>query len=175
MTNQTGVDAAATLAAEWQSLLREHGAVLDSLAEAGRAKRELLVGIDRPGVEGATRREEELLGSATELERRRRGLMTRTADILRIPAEGLTVGRIADRIGGDAGRALRTHREALREKGKALLRINRVNRMLTEQSLAHADEFLVLLSGGRPGETVYSRGGRERKPAAGSLVLDRVV
>lgn len=164
----------APLAGEWSALLGEHGTLIDAMVEAGQAKQSALVRADRPALERTTRREEELLARAQALEQRRGAMIARTAEALGVPAAGLTIERIAGRAEEAPARTLRALRGALREKGKALQRLNRLNRLLLEQSLGHIQDFLLLLSGRGLEDATYSRAGLERKPAGGTLIVNQV-
>lgn len=164
----------AALLEEWTALLGEHHLLLASLLDVGQAKQRALVRFDGTEVESLSRREETLLLGADALERRREALTARTASALSEPEERLTVERIAAHAPEASGGALRDLRAALQRQGKALQRVNRLNRALTEQSLAHVQGFFQAFAGPASGDETYSRAGVERKPAGGTLVIDRV-
>jgi flagellar biosynthesis/type III secretory pathway chaperone len=164
----------AALADEWTALLAEHDALLDALIGAAESRKASLVAVDRSALEAATLREEALLARVRALEDRRRGLMDRSAAVLRLPAAGLTVGRIVAQA-GDAGAALRESRAGLLRKGKSLQRLQRINRMLIEQSLGHVQDFLRLLAGQGAEDATYSRAGLQRQSPAGTLMVNHVV
>lgn len=158
----------------WIALLEEHRVLLDALQEAGQSKQRALVKLDRVGLEAANRREEDTLRRAEALDLRRRELIARTAEALGVPAGSLTVDRIARQVPADAQASLRSLHDAVQRQAKSLRRVNRLNRALVEQSLAHSRDFFQILSGQGPGEATYSRSGLDRKPGGGTLLIDRV-
>lgn len=164
----------APLADEWTRLLGEHRTLLADLLDTGQAKQRALVRFDGAEVASLTQREEALLERAEGFERRRRELAGRTAAALAEPAERLNVERIAARADAESGGALRAIRASLHEQGRALQRVNRLNRALTEQSLSHVQGFFRIFAGQEGADETYSRGGLERKPVGSTGVIDRV-
>ncbi len=145
----------------------------DLLAVSAR-KRDALVALDLGGVEEATSREQDLLVELGGAAERR---MRRTADaarLLGLPEAEAGVTRVAGRAGEPVASRLLARAAEFRRTLDEVSRLNRTNRRLTEQSIAHVKEFFLALSGAGH-EVTYTRRGLEARPEAPRIMIDQVV
>jgi len=153
------------------ALLEEQKAVLESLLELSKEERQIIIGGESDKLENVIRLELRELNKLGAVEKKRMELHKVIAEELGLPAEELTVSKIASMSQpdeSDAIKKLQTDIMPLIEEHAAL---NLENRQLIEAHIEYSETMLELLVGSEdPLNNMYGGDGKaapDRKKATG--------
>ena len=157
------------------STLQEEISYQKKLLSLGMAKREGLVKVDIKKVEDSTLNEEGLLLSLGNVAEKRIRLITEIADMLALNQDNVSVNNIAAYVGEPYKSQLLSISSELKSVIKEVSRVNKQNKLLSEQSLFHIKEFFRILSGEEESDMAYTRRGVEKKSAPlHRVIIDQV-
>ena len=155
-------------------LTRELIGTLDNLVRIGERKQKALVAMEMPSVQDAIQEEEGQLQVFVSLQTHRLQTFGDLATALGINPEGLNLEQLAQALGEPMSTELLAMRDAVLERTRLLERVTRLNRVLTEQSMAHVDGFLKALATAIHASPTYGHRGKRSDTGGGNLVIDQV-
>ncbi|MBI4576438.1 MAG: flagellar protein FlgN [Planctomycetes bacterium] len=145
------------------------------LLSACRRKSDAMVAVDTPEVAAWTRREAEATEAYRRVETVLREAVARFGESAGLVCADLTLGGVLARSGEPQRTRLAGLRERLAALARDLDRTNRLNRLLSAQSLHHLQVVLGAIAGGEALFRSYSRPGPSvSPPRPRSVLLDRI-
>jgi hypothetical protein len=156
---------------------RDHAAreaeTLDGLRSSLMQVRAALVGHDMTALGAALALQAENQRAVDELRRSREVLQRQAATDMNLEPAGLTLRKLAARVGGPDGERLGRERERLWRLGAEVERLNAGNAALARHGLDFTRNLLAVLTGGTPGGDGYGPDGAPRAAGWGSMLRVR--
>jgi hypothetical protein len=164
---------AGSLIPAWLVYLTQEEGFLTTTLESMKRVRAALIQNDLPGLTEALAGQDRAVQTGLDLRQGRGLLQEETAAALGIPAEELTLGRLAARSSGLPGERLALARDRLSQLARELDRTNRDNAIVVRFNLDFYEQMLVAITGGEPGGGGYGPQGNKRAAPCGSLIEAR--
>lgn len=144
------------------------------LMQSGRDKQQALVKGDMPVIDRVTRDEEGLVMSVGDAAAQRMQLTLEVGRMLSLPEDQISITQIAHHVGEPGRSQLLSFGNELKGLVNDVVRVNRQNKSLTEQSLGFIRDFLMILGGGADPATTYTKRGVDKKISVSRVIIDRV-
>lgn len=162
-----------TSVAELIELLEDERRLQEGLHDLGTRKRDALVRLDVPAVEKTTREEQSVLVAVGETTARRLKLCQEMARKFGLSDAHATVRDLASRLPSAERARVFASSQELKRVLTRVGRVNRSNRLLTEQALRSVQDFFQIVTGAAGGDSTYGRTGQGSAPP-GRWMFDRV-
>ena len=160
---------------EFTHLLDEEGGLYGELLEVLKSEKESLLTMDLKRFTGSLEIKQDLLTRLRHLECRRRELQARLAAQLGLPAETLTMKRLAASLPAREGERLTRQRSGFKEIVARVRTLQRSNRELVSHGLALTRNSLQFLEENLSDCCVYHAGGKmQQHVGAGRLLSGSV-
>ncbi len=154
--------------------LAEHQTLLATLVEIGREKMDAVRSADSQGLHRCTSREASVLERVLDFERRRKAVVARLAQTLRLRSpDTLTLSDIANELREPFSSSVRARMLALRAVAVELQHLNRVAAVVARDLHQHIRDVFTVLANANRESVVYGPQGRERM-ATSKNILDAV-
>lgn len=167
MTKQ---DMSARQFARISSHLREEEQLLATLLMAAREIRQALRKRDGESLSQALEFESNTIRSAETVFQKRKNLRTEMSQCLNVDPCEVTLSGIEELLAEEDRRELRKCRDRLQQMSDELLRINRQNSAMIQQTLDLTQRIVGELTGGGPHFTSYSATGQSESPQLGPVL-----
>lgn len=154
--------------------LAEHQALLKTLVEIAREKMDAVRAADSQTLHRCTAREASVLERVLEFERRRKAVVARLAQTLRLPSpDSLTLSEIANELPEPFSSSVRARMLALRAVAIELQHLNRVATVVARDLHQHIRDVFTVLANANRESVVYGPQGREHMTTSKNI-LDAV-
>lgn len=154
--------------------LTEHQTLLEKLVEIAREKMDAVRAADSQTLHRCTAREASVLECLLNFERRRKAVVARLAQTLRLPSpDTLTLSEIANELPEPFSSSVRARMLALRAVAIELQHLNRVAALVARDLHQHIRDVFTVLANANRESVVYGPEGREHMTTSKNI-LDAV-
>lgn len=150
--------------------MEQEEAMLKETQESLREVRDALVQGDLGRLAGSLERQAHTARAAAELRLAREKFRQQVAETLRVSAEQVTFGWLAEHLPGEAGQRIARCRERLCRLAIEVDQLNRSNASLILHSLDFLNQLLLEITGGDKGSNRYGATGGRDIGQCGSLI-----